>query len=101
MKLLRAITFLSLLLAASPAGAENYIPHRDVVDGPVRAAVTRVIDGDTIEARVHVWIGEDIVTRVRVAGIDAPELHGKCESETARARAAKKEMERMVGGGTV
>jgi micrococcal nuclease len=101
MKLLRVLMFLCLALAAIPAGAENYIPRRDRVEGPVRAAVTQVIDGDTIEARVHVWIGEDIVTRIRVDGIDAPELHGKCGNERARAQAAKREMERLLADGTV
>lgn len=91
--------FLALLLFPLPAGA--YAPHADVVAGPVRGAVTEVIDGDTVEVRLHVWIGEDIVTRVRIAGIDAPELHGKCASERSRAAAAKAEMERLLSGGGI
>ena len=35
------------------------------------AEVVRVIDGDTFEARVRIWPGMDITTRVRLRGIDA------------------------------
>ena len=35
--------------------------------------VVRTIDGDTFEARVHLWPGLDMTTRVRLRGIDAPE----------------------------
>jgi micrococcal nuclease len=45
------------------------------------AEVVRVIDGDTLEARVRIWPGMDVTTRVRLRGIDAPELHARCEGE--------------------
>ena len=48
------------------------------------AEVLRVIDGDTFVARVHVWPGMDITTKVRLRGIDAPELHARCDDERAR-----------------
>ena len=35
--------------------------------------VVRTIDGDTFEARVHLWPGLDMTTRVRLRGIDAAE----------------------------
>ncbi len=38
------------------------------------AQVLHVIDGDTFEARVHLWQGLDITTRIRLRGVDAPEL---------------------------
>ena len=47
-----------------------------LIRGTHAAEVLRVIDGDTFEARVHVWPGIDITTRVRLRGIDAPELGG-------------------------
>jgi hypothetical protein len=42
-----------------------------------RADVLRVIDGDTFEARVRIWSGFEITTRVRLRAIDAPELHAR------------------------
>jgi len=50
--------------------------------------VLRTIDGDTFEARVHVWPGHDLTTRVRLRGVDAPELKARCESERVKAEAA-------------
>src|SRR3954465_9784076 len=40
--------------------------------------VIRTIDGDTFEARVHLEPGLDLNTRVRLRGIDAPELKASC-----------------------
>ena len=65
---------------AAPPTAET--PR--LIRGAHAAEVLRVIDGDTFEARVHVWPGIDITTRVRLRGIDAPELGGaRCAEETA------------------
>jgi endonuclease YncB( thermonuclease family) len=47
--------------------------------------VTDVIDGDTLEVRVMVWLGQEVVTRVRIDGIDTPEKRGKWDmAEQAR-----------------
>jgi endonuclease YncB( thermonuclease family) len=35
------------------------------------------IDGDTFGARVHLGSGEDVSVRIRLRGIDAPELKGQ------------------------
>ena len=40
----------------------------------IRSTCSAPIDGDTFEARVHLWPGLDLTTRVRLRGIDAPEL---------------------------
>jgi hypothetical protein len=37
-----------------------------------RADVLRVIDGDTFEARIRIWSGFEITTRVRLRAIGAP-----------------------------
>src|SRR5581483_2642633 len=58
--------------------------------------VVRVIDGDTFEARVNVWPGIDITTRVRLRGIDAPEMHARCDAEQAKARAARDALAAML-----
>ncbi len=57
--------------------------------GPLPAQVISVLDGDTLEVRVHIWLGQDIRTRVRLAGIDAPELKGKCARERDLAQRAR------------
>jgi len=64
-----------------------------------RADVLRVIDGDTFEARVAVWPGSSIVTRVRLAGMDAPELHARCGAERRRAEAARAALAELLQGG--
>ena len=62
---------------------------RDRLAGPVPARVVSVIDGDMIEVRARVWLGHEVRTRVRLAGIDAPELTGKCAHERALAVRAR------------
>jgi len=57
--------------------------------GRYAADVLRVIDGDTFEAQVHVWLGHMLTTRVRLRGIDAPELNARCAEERAGAEAAR------------
>jgi endonuclease YncB( thermonuclease family) len=65
------------------------------------AEVLRVIDGDTFEARVRVWPGMDITTKVRLRGIDAPELHARCEDERVKALAARDALVRLLAQGAV
>ena len=65
------------------------------------AEVMRVLDGDTFEARVRIWPGMDITTRVRLRGIDAPEMHARCEDERLKAMAARDALVRILGEGTV
>ncbi|MFO1190100.1 MAG: thermonuclease family protein [Alphaproteobacteria bacterium] len=48
-----------------------------------------IIDGDTLAVRARIWLGQEIETRVRLKGIDAPEMNGRCERERVLARAAK------------
>ncbi len=69
--------------------------------GPVDAHVDRVIDGDTFEASAAIWIGQTIAIRVRIAGMDAPELRARCDSERGRAQAARAYLSRRIEGGTV
>lgn len=65
------------------------------------AEVLRVIDGDTFEARVHVWPGMDITTRVRLRGVDAPELHARCADERTKALAARDALARILNEGAI
>jgi endonuclease YncB( thermonuclease family) len=65
------------------------------------ADVIRVIDGDTFEARVRVWPGLDVETKVRLRNIDAPELHAHCADELAKAQAARTALQTMLSAGGV
>src|SRR5262245_48629002 len=83
-------------LLASPPVARDGAPSRGP-DGSATMSLTtvyaadllRVLDGDTFEARVHVWPGLAVTTRVRLRGIDAPELHARCPQERSKAEAAR------------
>ena len=62
-------------IPAAPAVNRTPAPAGEV--GPrtgYPAEVLRVFDGDTFEARVRIWPGTDVTTKVRIRGIDAPEM---------------------------
>ena len=63
--------------------------------------VTRTIDGDTFEARVHLSPDLNPTTRVRLRGIDAPELKASCPQERQMAEAATGALRAMLGEGDV
>jgi endonuclease YncB( thermonuclease family) len=50
----------------------------------------RAVDGDTLACGAE---------RVRVMGLDAPEMRGSCPAEVRMARAARDRMEALVAGG--
>lgn len=66
----------------------------DRLPGPIPARVLRVVDGDTVMVRARIWLGQDVETSVRLAGIDTPEKRGKCDAE----RAAAAQAETFVAG---
>jgi endonuclease YncB( thermonuclease family) len=66
-----------------------------------RVDVIRTIDGDTFEARVHLEPGLDLNTRVRLRGIDAPELKAACAQELQMAEAATDALRALLGQGDV
>ena len=63
--------------------------------------VLRTIDGDTFEARVRVWPGLNVDTKVRLRGIDAAELHARCADELAQAQAARAALQTILADGGV
>src|SRR5438552_10149510 len=74
----------------------------NLVRGSHPADVLRVLDGDTFEARVRVWPGIEITTKVRLRGIDAPELGGaRCPEERTKAEAARDALRAMLAEGEV
>lgn len=89
--------FISLVFLALVRPAEA----RDVLAGPVEAEVVRVVDGDTLAVRARIWLGQTVEVDVRLAGIDAPELRGKCAEERQRAEAARAYLARLAEGKSV
>jgi len=63
--------------------------------------VIRTIDGDTFEARVHLPQDLHLITRVRLRGIDAPELKASCAQELQMAEAASAALRALLGEGDV
>jgi len=63
--------------------------------------VLRTIDGDTFEARVHLWPGLEMTTRVRLRGIDAPELTARCIGEGQMAQQASAALKALLDEGGV
>ena len=92
------------LLAArdsEPATLDTPIAHRLDPAIVYPAEVLRIIDGDTFEARVRVWPGLDVDTKVRLRGVDAAELHARCADELAKAQAARVALQTMLADGGV
>jgi endonuclease YncB( thermonuclease family) len=81
---------------ALPAAAPRFDPS---ISYP--AEVVRIIDGDTFEARVRVWPGLDVDTKVRLRGIDAAELHARCGDELTKAEAARSALQTILAQGDV
>lgn len=72
---------------AKPEGAVEF-------DGDL-ARVARVIDGDTLSL-LYFERGELRLRTLRVAGVDAPELHGRGPAERRCAEAVRAAVERLV-----
>lgn len=89
---------LALVLVLAPAWLA---PAREILAGPIRADVVRVHDGDTLVVRARIWLGQVVSTKVRLAGIDAPELRGRCARERRMARAARSFVVRKLAAGNV
>jgi endonuclease YncB( thermonuclease family) len=100
--LLDRVICIPLLLGSaliSPATGVN-ISGREM-PGPVAAELLRVIDGDTIEVRAKIWLEIDVTTRVRLAGIDAPELNGACPEERQLAQGARSALSNVIKPGAL
>ena len=86
---------------AEPAASVGTNSHKFDLQTVYPAEVVRIIDGDTFQARVQVWPGLSVDTKVRLRGIDAPELHARCADEYAKAQAARAALETMLAAGGV
>jgi micrococcal nuclease len=63
--------------------------------------VVRTIDGDTFLARVRQRDGRDLIVRVRLRGIDAPEMKASCQEELDKAEAAARALRDLLAQGGV
>lgn len=100
MKSNRTIAVVASLALASaafcmPASAAK------IFRGPVEAMVVEVLDGDTFLAEASVWPGQTVRVNIRIRGIDAPEMKGRCDFERAAALRARDALASLFGGGTV
>ena len=73
----------------------------EALAGPVRAEVLEVIDGDTIRVGAHIWLGQRVITLVRLSGIDAPELKADCAEERRLGELARRLLRDRLGEGDV
>ena len=94
--------------AVAPAAPENRLAPSAGINaqppsaiGVYAAEVVRVIDGDTFVAHVQVWPGFSVDTKVRLRGVDAPELHARCDDEKVKAEAARNALAAILAEGGV
>ena len=83
MRVLSVVCVLFLLPLISAVEAKQVLP------GPFPFELVEVIDGDTFRARVDIWLGQSVTVKVRLKGVDTPEMNGKCAAEKKLARQAK------------
>lgn len=92
--MVRSLAFGACIFLLTPSAVADPLP------GPVPAEVVRVIDGDTVAVRAHIWPDQYVETRVRLDGADTPETYRPgCEAERARGEAAKRFTEVWLADG--
>ncbi|WP_152046476.1 thermonuclease family protein [Aureimonas psammosilenae] len=92
------LCFALALVAVSPvAHAAEGANDERTVSGPVAARVLKVRDGDTVEVEAFIWPQQVVRTAVRLRGIDAPELKGRCEAEREAAVVARDRLTALLG----
>lgn len=69
--------------------------------GPYKGEVLEAVDGDTLAVRVRIWLGQDVTIKVRLVGLDTPELHARCEAERTAAEAARTALASLTAHGPV
>ena len=91
-----------LLLGAGAAdrGVDQGTPPErlaaEALAGPVSAVVERIVDGDTVDVRARIWLGQSLTVRVRIEGVDAPETRSDCEDERRLAITAREFLTRRL-----
>jgi endonuclease YncB( thermonuclease family) len=102
--------FAAALAAAQPAwaadeGEDDSRWQRAAVDaplpGPVPARVLRVIDGDTVRVRAHIWLGQEVETNVRLKGVDTAEKRAHCDYEREMSERATRFVEAKLANESI
>ncbi len=83
-----------VLIAALIPGAAT---ATEVIPGPINARVVSVYDGDTMVVDTEPWPGLTVHTKVRLAGVDTPEIRGECQAEKDLAIRARDFVRATVG----
>jgi micrococcal nuclease len=86
-----------------PSPPAERLPSPPIAGAPavIAARVLKVVDGDTFDARIELKPGFRVTTRVRLRGVDAPELHAACEGERIGAEAAQRALRAILAEGGV
>jgi micrococcal nuclease len=94
----------AILLAAASSDSIVPVSERLAAEGlagPVAAVVDRIVDGDTIDVRAFIWLGQTLSVRVRIDGVDTPEIVARCDEEKRMALAARDFLERRLMGAEI
>lgn len=93
---------MTLAIAAAVVCAPLVAPPAEPI-WRARLAEAVPYDGDTFKARVLLWDAPEqtITLRVRIKGIDAPEIKGKCDEEKALALKARDALGKLLEGDPV
>ncbi len=86
-----------LSIALIAALISSAAPAAEIIPGPINARVVSVYDGDTLTVDAEPWPGLTARTAVRVAGVDTPEIRGKCQREKDLAVRARDFVRATVG----
>ncbi len=71
------------------------------VANPVSGRVIEVIDGDSVLVNAQIPGRLENTVEIRLEGVNAPELDGKCRKEKELARLAKRYLEDMILGARI
>jgi len=61
-----------------------------------KAKLMKVVDGDTIDARIYLGFQISIIKRIRLSNIDTPELRSSNINERQKAIAAKERLQELM-----
>lgn len=92
-----ASVFLLVVSGCAAPPPQTPPPATTSRDSSARALVEAVLDGDTLDARLP----EGQLVRVRLLGIDAPEVAGRGTPSACGADAAREQLRRLAGGRSV
>jgi micrococcal nuclease len=81
---------------ASASQSHNAATFARNITAPVTFGAPRAVDGDSFAAVITLWPDLTINTHIRIAGIDAPELRGRCEAEKRLALEAKEALQFLL-----